>query len=193
MRLAVLYLYCVVIDTAIQSIKHCEQDLRKLVAKAAESGDYAAVMTLTDWAKTLAGLAPSAAAPTPSFAAPQPEAAPKRTKYPKFVRHGDELVKYGWSKTKRREYQHRASRAMLTKLVGRLAAVGSPSKVRPATDFLFDGAKEGDAPNYQFYLCLAWLRSLDIVVQHGRQGYTLPNPSAITSAVDSAWKSLREE
>jgi len=82
---------------------------------------------------------------------------------------------------------------MVNQLVDRLAVTGSKTKVRPAMDFVFDGAVDGDAPGYQFYVCLAWLRSVGLVVQHGRQGYTVPEPSKLKASVGAAWSALKEE
>jgi hypothetical protein len=82
---------------------------------------------------------------------------------------------------------------MAFELVDRLAASASKTKIKPATAFVFDGAADGDSPTYQFYVCLAWLRSVGLVVQHGRQGYTVPDPAKLKSAAGAAWTALEEE
>jgi hypothetical protein len=111
--------------------------------------------------------------------------------YPKFVRDGDSLVKIGWSKSDKSEYEHKSPKEVLSYLIPAIAKAGASGK-RFSMDKLLplkedDGA---EVPGYQAYLCLAWLRSSGLVQQHGRQGYTVPKKTDLAAAVEGAWEKL---
>lgn len=204
LAVAIVYLYCMLVDQALAALAACERDLRAIMGRAVEAADYGAVLQLTGWAQAVATLAGSTSpttlpgssvvmTPTTRRA---PTAGPRsrggQRRYPRFTRRGDELVKTGWSKKGRDEYQHRAPRSLLLALVGRLVEAGSTRKVLPTTAFMSGNGQEGPS-SYQFYLCLAWLRELGLVEQHGRQGYTVPQPARLRQVVDDAWAALSEE
>lgn len=112
--------------------------------------------------------------------------------YPKFLREGESLVKIGWSKKGRSTYEHRAPRRVVDILVDSMTRIGVGGRRFVAED-LFplrdpDGAAE--IPSYQAYLSLAWLRAEGLVIQHGRQGYSL-SPQADGQAVKTCWQALR--
>jgi len=117
---------------------------------------------------------------------------PKKDAYPKFFRDGETLVKVGWSKSEKSEYEHKSPKAVLHALCRALTAVGdrgcrfTMEKVLP----LKDNTDGGTLPDYQCYLCLAWLRQSGLVIQHGRQGYSLPKTGDIQSAIDRSWETL---
>ena len=53
------------------------------------------------------------------------------------------------------------------------------------------GVRSGsDIPDYQTYLTLAWLRSIDLITQHGRQGYSLPGDSKLERESERLWGQL---
>ncbi len=189
---------------AAKLLEECEKGLRRLVGAAATKGDYAEIVRLTSWAKIIGELAEDAnrhrSIPTPphgsvetyrTFVTPigqETRQAVKPSKgrakarsakpsgYPKFFRRNRELIKIGWSKQERAEYQHKAQHAVLMQLVSKLAVVGAGGKIFTAEDVFPLGAEEGSPiPNYQAYLCLAWLRHEGLVDAHGRQGYALAN------------------
>jgi hypothetical protein len=45
-------------------------------------------------------------------------------------------------------------------------------------------------PDYQSYVCLAWLKSAGLVIQHGRQGYSLPKGIQLEKSVETLWANL---
>jgi len=113
--------------------------------------------------------------------------------YPRFMRRGDELVKIGWSKSDRTEYQHRAPRHAVDAVVTRindLAAMGEafPSeKISP----LKDTQTGGVFPTYQIFVALGWLRKLGLVKQEGRKsGYTIRRDRSLVEEVALAWETL---
>jgi hypothetical protein len=199
-------------SSAIKLLDGCEKGLRELLGKAAGKGDYSAVLKLTSWAKVIHDLAEDARNEPPVLASGSgrksalSSSAPSQTKfrgksqklktakpvgYPRFFRDGEELIKLGWSKRKGTEYQHKAPVSVLMLLASRLAVVGAGGRMFSTENVLPLTTTEGSQiPDYQVYLCLAWLRSDGLVRQHGRQGYTVTNGDNITAATNAHWQTL---
>lgn len=200
---------------AFKILDTCERGLRDLLAKAAAKGDYSEVIQLTSWAKVIRSLADDAQADHALVAAPSPgkhgdsgaagaaesrrsikpvshRATSKKPEgYPKFFRKADELVKIGWSKREREEYQHKAPYNVLNLLVRKLATVGAGGRMFAADDILPLTTDHGtEVPNYQGYLCLAWLRGEGLIESHGRQGYTISNSENLPKGVEERWQAL---
>jgi hypothetical protein len=55
---------------------------------------------------------------------------------------------------------------------------------------LKDPATGSAYPDYPFYVCLAWLKSSGLVIQHGRQGYSLPRGIELDKSVEALWTNL---
>jgi hypothetical protein len=112
--------------------------------------------------------------------------------YPQFVREGDSLVKIGWSKSEGKTYEHKAPRGVLHALVQALQRVGSGGE-RFAVEALLplkDSATKTEIPDYQTYLTLAWLRSAELITQHGRQGYSLIKGKDLERESEKHWGQL---
>lgn len=112
--------------------------------------------------------------------------------YPKFARFKNELVKIGWSKKAKKEYQHKAPHRVVDSLVDHLIKVGAAGKVF-STEQLFPlRVKDNDSeiPSYQAYLCLAWLRNQNLIEQVGRHGYRMAEPTSLREAVEQQWRAL---
>ena len=67
--------------------------------------------------------------------------------------------------------------------------------VIPMDGILPLNAEDGsEIPDYQSYLCLAWLRSIGAVTQKGREGYMRGNSKTpLPEQVESAWPELPED
>ena len=127
-------------------------------------------------------------APPPPKKAMKPTAARKGVGYPRFVREGDALVKIGWSKKSKSEYEHRAPRDVLgqiTAAIRDLARAGSRFTVEEILAGI--AAKGAEIPSYQTYLCIAWMRENALLEQHGRQGYSLARPTQLSDQMAGAW------
>ena len=203
-------------EEAVEILVDAERQVRALLARAAECGDYDAVLSLNELARGVAALVdqhgqnavsahrrPTGAAavgsempPTPPQAGtPSASARKRRTKrrrgYPKFARNGDDLVKTAWSKRQKKEYRHRAPRTVIEVLVtgiGRLGSTGliSTEELFPLTDPV-DG---NEVPSYQAYLCLAWLREEGLIEKRGRQGYAVASTDDMMPLVQMRWERL---
>lgn len=112
--------------------------------------------------------------------------------YPRFFKSGDRLVKVGWSKKDKAEYEHKCPRNVLSCLVSSFLSIRGNDKrfsmdeVLPLTDPT-DGS---ELPTYQIYVALAWLKTLGLIEQHGRQGYSVRKGVNLSTKVEDAWNAL---
>ena len=140
-----------------------------------------------------------AAADAPRSQQPERKRKPKTRKkaspYPKFLREGNALLKLGWSRKNKTEYEHRAPREAVLAVAGRVAEVASTTSRFTVEDLGEVRVAQGEEPisGCQVYLCIGWFRRTGSVVQHGRRGYSLPGAAAkFLTKVTSAWDELRE-
>jgi hypothetical protein len=110
--------------------------------------------------------------------------------YPRFVREGENLIKIGWSKSERAEYEHRSPKRLLALLCEALTGANGKRITMDRVLPLKDPVNGSAFPDYQSYLCLAWLKSAGLIIQHGRQGYSLPKGAELESAVEAHWADL---
>jgi hypothetical protein len=208
-------------NEATRLLENCERSLRKLVAEAAGEGDYLGVQKINDLAKAIAALAAEGrSTPDPTLMPLMPsanmdskngtvnhsasvaatkvgmrKARPSVDVYPKFFRRGDELVKVGWSKKDRKEYNHRAPRGAVDAAAAAVRLIGAKGKMFNGDALLplKDPTASSAIPDYQAYVALAWLKHLGVVEQHGRRsGYTLVPEKQIDSTITAAWPELAE-
>ncbi|MBX3372901.1 MAG: hypothetical protein KF817_03640 [Phycisphaeraceae bacterium] len=199
-----------VVDRAAEMIRRAEREIRGQIAEAAASGAYGLVDRLSSLARRLADLAdeaagtpePASAAASPASKGGKPRSGAKRVAasgrkpsrmegYPRFERSRDTLLKIGWSKKSRTEYVHRAQRAGLDAVVLAVTDLGRNGRVFTTEELLPAVQQTGDSdlPEYQAYVCLAWLRAIGVVEQHGREGYSVPDGDPAV-AVGRAWEAL---
>lgn len=109
--------------------------------------------------------------------------------YPRFIRRADSLIKIGWSKRSKEEYQHKAPQKVVFMLADNIAGAGTNGRLVTVQDLvpMCDPADKSTVPDYQTYLCLAWLRENRLLNQHGRQGYTVADPKSFGRRVAEAW------
>jgi hypothetical protein len=111
--------------------------------------------------------------------------------YPQFKRDGEKLVKVGWSKKDRREYEHRAPRAAVFAVAKILCSSKKPREVFSMDEMLpFKGDGSEEIPSYQAYLALAWFRNIGAVEQRGKDGYAIIDDQLQVSNVTKAWANL---
>ena len=187
----------------VEILSACEESLHELLEQAVAARDYEAVLELTSMARAVADIAASGKASQPSAVvtgepvgstSARPVSRKKSADYPRFLRRGEDLIKIGWSKKEKKEYQHKTPRKAVDVLVAMLMKVGdggkvfSTEKILPATEPT-DGTP---VPEYQVYVALAWLRHIGLIDQHGRQGYSIQNVVTLNRAVETAWEQLTE-
>lgn len=204
-----------ILDKAASCLGKCEASLRDLAGEALVAADYAAVRHLTELAEAIAGMrGPLHTADGTAEATPEkdPDSAgdtssssamkvagrniatrgKSRKRYPKFFRRGDKLVKVGWSKKGRKEYEHKAPRSVVEALIERLRANGKADRILRIDELpaILDAATQEEVPSYQVYLALAWLRHSGAVEKRGRDGYIIRPARLTDAALDADWERL---
>ena len=113
--------------------------------------------------------------------------------YPRFAKHGDRLVKVGWSRKDRQEYEHRAHSKVVWVFAGvvrdrpQAADSFTMEDLLPLVD---EAGKE--IPSYQAYLALAWLRSVEAIAKNGRDGYRADLSKLSDESLKALWESVSE-
>lgn len=197
------------VKRAADVLHQAEANLRGLVSDAAASGDYASVVQIAAWARTVSELVqatPGQPPKTPSSApqtqqtmakvstAPRRAVRPAEDAYPRFFRHGDHLIRIAWSKKEKKEYQHKAPRAVIDALTKAMVGIGSDGRVFSTDQFLpLHDSDSGEVPSYQVYVGIALLKQAGLIDQHGRQGYSIPRMAEFKDAVESVWRKLPQQ
>lgn len=196
-------------EQATEVLKKAEAGLRELVSAAASAGDYAAVVRVAAWAKSIGAMVTDGeqmAEVTGSSgpAKPQPDKgistsgkAPRhdsKAEYPQFFRQGDQLIRIGWSKREKREYSHKAPHSVFQALVKKMAELGQNGRILSTADLLPLPNTDGtDVPAYQAYVGIALLKHASLIDQHGRRGYSIPRPAEFKDAVEATWEKLTKQ
>lgn len=78
---------------------------------------------------------------------------------------------------------------MLDALVASLQEVGRGGRSFTMEEVLplVDPSERSEIPSYRVYLSLAWLRTIGLVKQHGRQGYSLSGGDDLKDLVQAEW------
>lgn len=199
----------VLLEEGKLALHETERKLRELAGRALVEGQYDDLIHLAELARQLSSLlealpregAKPGSEQTGQEANAQPTAVvgvakspvhreARRGRYPRFFREGDHIVKVGWSKRGKAEYEHKAPHEAVAIFVDRLHQAGrrfTMDNLLPIR--LRDGR---DVPAYQAYLSLAWLRACGLVEQHGRKGYSVPSRKDLETNVKVAWSRLTE-
>jgi len=173
-----------------------EQSLRTLLEEAARDGRYADVVQLAETAQTLRQLIESPAPPTPTdhqeTLGSRPSTRSKSSKaieYPKFEIDGDRLIKIGWSKREKAEYQHKAARDVALCTYLQLGRDRPTDPFRMEEQFPIRMADGSDVPTYQSYLVLAWLRYIGSIEKVGKDSYRWVDVDIDEASFKRAWES----
>lgn len=198
-------------DEASKVIVSAEAGLRSLAEKALADrsyGDVARIASLADALRELSQRAhvivdaPQSARPSSALPNSRPANRPgtQRSRarthaprgYPRFEQDGDKLVKIGWSKKAREEYEHRAPLAVANQLVSAIRAKVADGEQFTAVDILPLTASDGSGsvPDYQAYLTLKWLHSQAVVLKYGRNRYAIQPGKMDEGALDRLWFGL---
>ncbi len=189
-----------------------EKSLRDLMQRELRAQRYAEVAELAGMADALARLARGSLQPAvvnnhSSMPRPSPSSSPARKAtsasakrkvsakrdYPRFERDDDKLVKVGWSKKAREEYEHRAPRPAVLAFAEHVGTTTAKGKTFVIDDLLpvHDAAGE-ELPSYQVYLALAWLRQAGAVEKKGRDGYVRVADPLDGSVFETLWDQILE-
>lgn len=196
--------------TTVQKAKtvllEAEAALRKLMEEGIRDHRYSEVAEVAALANALMAILipanadqPYSTAPTSSATAPaltrisEPSRARRQAKpaFPRFERDGDKLVKVGWSKKHKDEYEHRAPREAVASIARHLVSHVKVGHVFEVEDILpvLDSASS-EIPAYQVYLTMAWLREAGSVEKKGRDGHVLRDASIASTGFDKLWEAI---
>lgn len=109
--------------------------------------------------------------------------------YPRFERRGDDLFKIGSSRSFAAEYEHRAPLAVIHQVVRALEELAADTDVVSTAHLLpvISPTDGREAPPYQVYVVLAWLREAGLIDPVGRQGYRVRSRGTLRQRVDRLW------
>lgn len=192
------------IQHAEKILREAEAGLRKLLELAIGEGRYLEVAAVATLADAVAKLGRGAISGSLSSGTPLPKArvrsmesvppTPVRTLvkkvYPRFLRDDDKLVKIGWSKKAKAEYEHRAPIEVADALVASIRATAIDGQKFAATDVIPIQMGGEQAPDYQTYLALKWLHSEGVITKHGRDRYAIEPGRIGADGLKTYWSRL---
>ena len=111
-----------------------------------------------------------------------------RPEYPKFHREGERLVKTGWSKKDRKEYQHNTPFSVVEAVAAALRSTTgkfSMDELLPIQD-----STGSTVPSYQAYIVVAWLRQNGAVERIGNNGYITQSDALRADMITRLWNAL---
>lgn len=205
----ILYLYYArmsIVEEANKVLHDAENALRDLIERGAKEQRYGEIVRVANLADGIARLRRGAAAPQP----PQPsvlspssqtkkkaslvlprKSRPAKHGYPRFERDGDRLVKLGWSKKNRKEYEHRVPREALISFVRHLSDAVPNGQIFEVESLLpVQDVTGQEIPAYQIYVALAWLRTAGAVKKIGKDGYVIRDTSLTDGGLGKLWDSV---
>jgi len=201
------------IQEARSVLADAEKSLRDLMQRELQAQRYSDLPELAGMADGLAKLAsrtmsahteptlemsaqssntPKVAQTSPSSRKSRPKRRASKADYPRFERDDDKLVKVGWSKKHRKEYEHRAPRDAVEAFARYLCGSVHEGHVFVVEELLPvpDLNSEDDVPTYQIYLALKWLQDIGAVEKKGRDGYVLRNNGLSDGVIEEFWAEL---
>lgn len=218
-HLTMLYFHCILrrMESAreVEKVLHaCAEKLKALTEAALADGDFDSVLYVTTVLKKLSDLQhgmdtdsgvrrdllvgkQTLEADDSSHRDPVQHHEPKgraksNTAYPRFRRDGSHLVKVGWSKKSRQEYEHRAAFDVVLAVSSRLEETTAGSRTAGVDELhpLVVGDHGDQVPSYQLYLAIAWLRSERLLNRIGRKGYTSAAPGELAARARERWDEM---
>jgi hypothetical protein len=117
----------------------------------------------------------------------------KQANYPRFEVRNNNLIRIGWSKKDKSEYQHKTPREIFDRTVEAMQklAQSGPGPFMAEKIFENTNSEEGPVPSYQAYVVIGLLRDRQCVEQLGREGYMIPDD--ISSRALQVWEQLEGE
>ena len=197
------------IDKIKTILSGAEQSLRELIIEAAQEGDYLGVDTARDMAvavnqlinrlsdgesSTKKNMVNNEIKGKKISRAKKRAGIKKKTPsgYPKFTVRDDTLVRIGWSKKEKREYQHKVPKSLFDltiKTMGDLAkSRNGPFLAEEIIEQMNENSAES-VPGYQVYVVIGFLREQGSIKQEGREGYKIPLD--LDKKAEKEWKKLK--
>lgn len=191
-------------STALGILEDAEQSLRELISQAALEQRYDELTWLVELARHVALIRESNDAvihhgesatkersTTSDAVMPQEPVARRRRQgsYPRFHAENDRLVKTGWSKKSRTEYEHRAPKETVERIFDAVSIVSQEGSFDVDAISALVVTESDPTPNYQIYLAIGWLRANGYLVKRGRSEYAVAK-SIKNLDFQNLWKPL---
>jgi hypothetical protein len=181
------------LEQASTVIRNAENSLQSLMTQAAAVRLYDAAAKLMSGAQAMSKIAAelsNGVGQDDVNTAPNP----KVTDYPRFFRSIDnKLIVIGLSPKTRTEYEHKAPKIVLDRLVHTLLEDFPENEGASIEDIKpHISAEEDDSefPEYYVRSFLRWLRAVGLITKKGHKGYSIKNPDNFKEMVNSYWKRL---
>jgi len=102
------------------------------------------------------------------------------------------LVKIGWSKKARGEYEHRTAREVPDLLLAAIRSKVAEGELFAATDVIPLSVEAGadNVPDYQAYLALKWLDTEGVISKNGRDRYVFVPGKLGPNGLGEMWQQL---
>lgn len=204
-----------VLSEASLSLCRCERELQELGAQALKNGDYEAARRVAELAEAIAdhrvksGLDAMRAAPASSIDGDETAKTDSATSevsgnksgtskrkprdgYPRFARRGDKLIKTGWSKKNKSEYEHASPQTSVFAFAAHLCSHTRPGRMFTVETLMPvpDPESHSEIPGYQIYMALGWFREIGAIEKHGRDGYVANKDMLAAEQLGQRWVSL---
>lgn len=186
-----------IVDQAISA-------LQQLASQSLMDNDFSTVTEISRLAEALQSLTnetpPNSSNPRTVEMLSKPKTEKQKSRgrtptgtYPKFQKDGEKLVKIGWSKKSRTEYEHKAPKSAISTLISTIGALYSVEKYFKAQDvFPLKSTNGEEIPDYQGYLALKWLHSVGLIKKKGRDQYSLISNKDYEKEILAAWNNLKQ-
>jgi hypothetical protein len=187
------------LQDAHKIVKKAADEVRSLIQECLAEGRYSDVSAAAGVADALMRIIPHGEERPVLGPPPKSNGAhrrshsrtPSQPTYPQFLRDRDKLVKIGWSKKAKAEYEHKAPRNVVNALVTAVRAKVGDGELFAASDVIPLPATGDDSiPDYQAYVVLKWLHAEGIITKHGRDRYAIERGKLLPNTLDEVWERL---
>lgn len=115
------------------------------------------------------------------------------SKYPRFCVRNESLIRTGWSKKQKSEYEHKASRTTFDRTVAAMAHIATTGPGPFTSEQIIERVNDSENtfPGYQVYVVIGLLREHGCIEQVGRDGYMIPED--VSSRASDVWNTIGEE
>lgn len=189
-----------------EALNRAEAEIRQLGAEAFKSGDDKGAGQARDIVVAFKGLRAQLNGHHAQPAGTSAPAATKKTKrtkqtkartrkrrgstYPIFKVRNGSLIRVGWSKKGKSEYEHKASRETFDRTVAAMAEIAATGSGPFTADQIIERVNDSNNsfPGYQIYVVIGLLRDHGCIEQVGRDGYMIPDD--LSNRATHVWKRL---
>jgi len=115
----------------------------------------------------------------------------RKREYPRFCVREGVLIRIGWSKKGKREYEHKVPKDVFLYAVKAVASAGSTARGPVTAEDIIGRVTDvtgAPIPSYQVYVAIGLLKQQGCIEQVGREGYMIPND--VDTRAHALWADL---